>query len=119
MMKEPNIDEKAGQRIIEHLNSLAESDPVAISKLVTTRVPCDNDLATRKDVVVYVARGHGPELGLLGVLSGFIDLKRERIMMTFGEDGAFFFLATPESHPAFFDGNAISDGLIKQELNKS
>jgi hypothetical protein len=59
------------QQIIDFLNSLVALDSDAVEKLIETRVPCNQALAKHPTVQVAPTK-EGSEVGLLGILNGFV-----------------------------------------------
>jgi len=63
---------------IEFLNELLRADPQAVSALIETRVPCNQELADHPTVQVrsYGLNG-GYQVGLLGILNGLFGVDEE------------------------------------------
>jgi len=69
-----NID--FAQKLVDYLNSLAKIDRNAITALIETRVPCNDDLANHPTVQCHVDENNNAvnkaNVGLLGIINGFI-----------------------------------------------
>lgn len=81
--------------IINVLNELVALDREAVTKLVETRVPCNQALADHPTVQV----SEGPSVGLLGVLNGIAGVDHDGwgfIAASFDDQGHLVkFLRTP------------------------
>ena len=55
-----------------YLNTLVEADPEAMRALVGHRVPCNRELRDHPTAQVGVRADGTAEIGLLGVLNGFL-----------------------------------------------
>lgn len=66
-------DQVSVDEAIEYLNSLIESDPVAIRALLMNRVPCSGDLAEHPTCQVR-AIDRGLYVGMMGVLNGLFGI---------------------------------------------
>ena len=63
---------------IDRLNKMLEADPVAISALVETRVPCNQEMADHPTVqVTDEGLQGGYKLGILGVLNGLFGVDQD------------------------------------------
>src|SRR4051812_38310917 len=69
--------------VIKFMNELLVIDPKAITALIETRVPCNEDLATHPTVQVAsiskLMEGSTPEysVGLLGILNGLCGARKD------------------------------------------
>lgn len=63
--------EQLADMLIERLNEISRTDPVAMTKLVSARVPCNEEMASHSSVQVDCSTEH-PTVGLLGILNGLV-----------------------------------------------
>jgi hypothetical protein len=57
--------------VVELLNGLCQSDPVAMGKLIENRVPCSDTLIEHPSIQVISNENGQTTLGVLGILNGF------------------------------------------------
>jgi len=58
--------------LIDRLNEILKTDPVALNALVSHRVPCNDELAKHSTVQVHDDGINPTTVGLLGVLNGLV-----------------------------------------------
>jgi hypothetical protein len=64
-------NETLADTIIERLNDIARTDPVAMDALIKARVPCNKAMAEHPTVQV-TATDEGGIVGILGLLNGIV-----------------------------------------------
>jgi len=97
--KPPCESQALADYIITFLNELVDADPVAMTQLIETRVPCDETLVEHPTVQVLV-EGDKHSVGMLGILNGIIGARPEDgwgyVAAEFDDDGRLVkFLRTP------------------------
>jgi hypothetical protein len=79
------------EHVISVLNDALDRDPEAISRLVESRVKCNERLATHPAIQVYKRSNGEYVVGLLGIINGIIGVRSDN----YGYIAAQFELACP------------------------
>lgn len=93
------------ERVLEVLNRAVEADRKALTKLVETRVDCNDQLSMDPEVQVALRLEATPQVGFLGLLNGI-----------FGEqDGWGAFCAMYELKCSQDSGHDIGEDLVESD----
>jgi hypothetical protein len=92
--------------VIKILNEALESDREAITKLFTSRVECNEDLANHPTIQVGDYHGNGKHMvGILGLLNGLFGIRADGR----GYLCAYFEVVCPNGHAVVVEGATIDD----------
>lgn len=69
------LDIPIAEKIVASLNEFLEADPIAISKMMLKRVPCNQDLADHPTVQVGQDLKTNWDVSILGLLNGICGRK--------------------------------------------